>query len=160
MRRNAGRAAAPIHLSTHALCLAAGVSRGVLRLYEREGLLPSPVRSAAGYRQYPADEVLRLQAIRGLKELGFTLKEIALLLGEREAQAIDTARLQALAQAQLSAIDARITRLQLVRSYVATVASGDLSAIDDPECQFLLDFLGASATTAGTRPLHHTAPKE
>ena len=137
-------------LSTQALCQAAGVSRGVLRLYEREGLVPPPVRSAAGYRQYPADEVLRLQAIRGLKELGLTLKEIALLLNEREALALDADRLQALAQAQLAAIDLRIARLHVLRKHVAAVSEGDRSAIDAPECHFLLDFLdgGAAAVHA------------
>ena len=155
----------PIHLSTQALCDAAGVSRGVLRLYEREGLVPPPVRSAAGYRQYPAEEVLRLQAIRGLKELGFTLKEIALLLGEREAQTMDAARLQAMAQAQLIAIDTRIARLQMVRQHVATAASGDMSAIDDPECHFLMEFLSggspaASSSPAPTHPHNQTAAKE
>ncbi|MDH4425369.1 MAG: MerR family transcriptional regulator [Acidovorax sp.] len=132
-------------LSTQTLCQAAGVSRGVLRLYEREGLVPPPARSAAGYRQYPAEEVLRLQAIRGLKELGLTLKEIALLLNEREALAIDTDRLQALAQAQLAAIDTRIARLHMLRKHVAAVSEGDRSAIDDPECHFLLEFLGGGA---------------
>lgn len=135
-------------MSTSVLCEAAGVSRGVLRLYEREGLVPSPLRSAAGYRQYPADTVMRLQAIRGLKELGFTLKEIAMLLGEREALAMHPPRLRALAQEQLAAIDTRIARLQMVRTHVAAVASGDLSAIDDPECHFLLEFLGGSAAAA------------
>ncbi|WP_306554161.1 MerR family transcriptional regulator [Acidovorax sp.] len=166
MAARAQRAPGPLHLSTQALCEAAGVSRGVLRLYEREGLVPPPVRSAAGYRQYPADEVLRLQAIRGLKELGFTLKEIALLLGEREAQTMDAARLQAMAQAQLIAIDTRIARLQMVRQHVATAASGDMSAIDDPECHFLMEFLSggpatAPATSAAPKHPHNlTSPKE
>ncbi len=133
-------------LSTQALCQTAGVSRGLLRLYEREGLVPPPARNAAGYRQYPADEVLRLQAIRGLKELGLTLKEIALLLNEREALALDADRLQALAQAQLAAIDLRIARLQVLRKHVAAVSEGDRSAIDDPECHSLLDFLDGGAT--------------
>lgn len=157
MAARAQRAPGPLHLSTQALCEAAGVSRGVLRLYEREGLVPPPVRSAAGYRQYPADEVLRLQAIRGLKELGFTLKEIALLLGEREAQTMDAARLQAMAQAQLIAIDTRIARLQMVRQHVATAASGDMSAIDDPECHFLMEFLSGGPATA--TPATSAAPK-
>ena len=68
-RRGALVRQAAAHLSTSALCEAAGVSRGVLRLYEREGLVPPPERSAAGYRQYPAGTVMQLQAIRGLKEL-------------------------------------------------------------------------------------------
>ena len=37
------------------------VTRGMLRLYEREGLLAVPPRSAAGYRHYPADTAERLE---------------------------------------------------------------------------------------------------
>ena len=85
-------------LSTQAPCQAAGVARGVLRLYEREAL------------------------------------------------ALDADRLQALAQAQLAAIDLRIARLHVLRKHVAAVSEGDRSAIDDPECHLPLDLLDGSAT--------------
>lgn len=158
-RTGAGPADAA-HLSTGALCDAAGVSRGMLRLYEREGLLPEPPRTAARYRQYPASEVQRLLAIRSLKELGFTLRDIALLLAERDSGPLDAQRLQGLAQAQLVAIDARIARLQLVRGYVAAVAAGDLSAMDDPECRFLHDFLAVGADDDAPSPHSTHRPKD
>jgi DNA-binding transcriptional MerR regulator len=72
MKKTTPSKAAP--LSSGALCQAAGVTRGVLRVYEREGLLGPPPRTAAGYRVYPADSVQRLLAIRQLKEVGFTLR--------------------------------------------------------------------------------------
>jgi MerR family transcriptional regulator, copper efflux regulator len=137
-------------MTTAALCAAAQVTRGTLRLYESQGLIPPPKRSPAGYRHYPAGEVLRLQAIRHLKEIGFTLKEIALLLDEREQGDLDPARVRELAQAQVLEIDARIARLQMVRQYVAMVAGGDTELIDDPDCNFLLDFMAAGQ---GTLPL-------
>jgi MerR family transcriptional regulator, copper efflux regulator len=130
-------------MTTAALCAAAQVTRGTLRLYESQGLIPPPKRSAAGYRHYPASEVLRLQAIRHLKEIGFTLKEIALLLDEREQGDLDPQRVRELARVQLLDIDARVARLQTVRRYVAMVADGDTDLIDDPDCNFLLDFLAA-----------------
>ena len=132
-------------LTTARLCAATSATRVMLRLYEAEGLLAPPARSAAGYRHYPADSVDRVQAIRLLKELGFTLREIALLLSERDEGAVDAARMQALAATQLAAIDARMARLALVRRYVAAVAAGDLSLLqDDAECQFLVDFMAAA----------------
>lgn len=51
----------------------AGVATDTVRYYEREGLLERPPRTAAGYRQYSADAVVRLQFIRQTKELGFSL---------------------------------------------------------------------------------------
>jgi DNA-binding transcriptional MerR regulator len=128
-------------LTTSALCKRAQVTRGQLRVYEREGLIAPPRRTPAGYRDYPQDTALRLQAIRALKELGFTLAEIRLLLAEGEAGTMRPPRLQALAQAQLRQIDERLARLQFIRGYIAAVAAGDFSVYDDPECAFLARFL-------------------
>lgn len=137
-------------LTTTALCRAAGVTRGMLRLYEREGLLAAPPRSASGYRHYPADTSERLLAIRHLKELGFGLKEIALLLSERDALRMDPARLRTLAAQQVQRIDERMQRLRVVREYVNAVAEGDMALLSDPECGFLMRFLGAAETLAPT----------
>ena len=139
-------------LSTAALCAAAGVTRGTLRLYEQEGLLMAPPRRANGYRCYATSEVQRLHAIRAFKELGFTLREIALLLEEREAARLGPERLQSLAAAQLRQIDQRIARLGLVRRYLAAVAVGDYSALNDPECRFLHEFLSLQAEPASAPP--------
>jgi len=135
-------------LTTHQLCHAAQVSRGVLRLYEREGLLPAPPRTRAGYRSYPPSDVERLTAIRQLKEVGFTLREIALLLSARAQGDLDADRLRELAGDQLAVIDARVARLTLVRHYVAAVASGNAQQITDPDCRFLFEFLSVDRRAA------------
>lgn len=131
-------------LTTAALCRTAQVTRGMLRVYERDGLIEPPARTQAGYRDYPADTVARLLAVKQLKEIGFTLKEIALLLSERDTGPFDDAQLVQLARAQLRQIDERMARLQVVRGYVQQVADGNAALIDDPECSFLLRFLSAS----------------
>jgi MerR family transcriptional regulator, copper efflux regulator len=142
-------AAAP--LTTSALCQRSGVTRGMLRIYEREGLLPPPARLQSGYRNYAADTPARLEAIRQLKEVGFTLREIALLLAESDHGGLTPARLRKLAREQLTAIDQRIARLQVVRDHVAAVAAGNLAALDDPACDFLINFLAAGAAPAAPR---------
>lgn len=135
-------------LRTTELCRVAGVTRGQLRIYERDGLLEMPPRSASGYRGWPADTPGRLLAIRHLKEVGFTLREIAMLLAERDLGRMSAARLQGMAREQLAAIDARIARLQVVRDYVAAVAQGRRDVLDDPDCRFLTRFLLADAAPA------------
>jgi MerR family transcriptional regulator, copper efflux regulator len=145
-------------LNTSALCQAAGVTRGMLRLYETEGVIAAPGRTPAGYRAYPADTVARLLAVRQLKEIGFTLREIALLLAEHDDGEIDAARLQELAREQLVAIDLRIARLEVVRGYVAQVAAGDAALINDPECSFLVAFLQAAATRKPARGVDRQMP--
>lgn len=136
-------ASPPAALTTARLCTAAAVTRGTLRLYETQGLLPPPRRSASGYRHYPADTVERLQAIRLLKELGLPLREIALVLAVHDGGPVDAASLQAMARAQLAQIDARLARLQLLREVLVDVADGRMDRITDPECRFLIDFLAA-----------------
>lgn len=160
MARHPSTAAAPATaFRTTALCRLAAVTRGQLRVYEREGLLQAPPRSASGYRAWPADTPARLRAIGQLKEVGFTLHEIALLLAERDLGTMSTARLRRLAREQVVAIDARIARLQVVREYVAAVAEGDRSVLDDPECGFLVRFLAADAPTAKPTPAAPSAPR-
>jgi MerR family copper efflux transcriptional regulator len=71
------------------LAAAARVNVETIRYYEREGILPEPPRSAAGYRQYDETDQWRLAFIRRGKGLGFTLKEIAELLGAGEDRSVD-----------------------------------------------------------------------
>ena len=96
----------------------------MLRLYEREGLIRPPQRSGAGYRHYADDTVDRVHAIRLLKDLGLTLREIALLLSESDADTLDTAHVQALAAAQLQQIDERFDDGDLSTGMFRTTSDG------------------------------------
>ncbi len=57
-----------------------GVPVDTLRYYEKQGLIPEPPRSPAGYRDYPADTLHFLNFIRSAKAVGFSLKECRALL--------------------------------------------------------------------------------
>lgn len=83
----------------------AGLSVDTLRYYEREGLLPSPRRTASSYRLYDEATISRLRFINRAKVLGFTLAEIRELLqlndggGERNSvRAIALARVEEIAR--------------------------------------------------------------
>ncbi len=129
--------------TTSALCKAAHVTRGQLRLYEEAGLIAPQSRTEAGYRQFGPDTLDRLKAIGHLKELGFTLADIALLLSERDQGALDEPAMQRLAADLLAKIDERIAGLQVIRSYVAPVAVGDMSVLQDEDCHFVVEFMTA-----------------
>ncbi|UAL48780.1 Hg(II)-responsive transcriptional regulator [Sutcliffiella horikoshii] len=58
-----------------------GVNKETIRYYERLGLLSEPFRTKAGYRIYPEEFINRLQFIKRMQELGFSLSEIDKLLG-------------------------------------------------------------------------------
>ena len=86
-----------------------------VRYYEREGLIPPPVRRASGYRDYLDVDVDRLRFMRRAKGLGFTLHEIRDLLSLTAIAGDDMATLKAHAQAKLHDVDNRIEALNRVR---------------------------------------------
>lgn len=63
----------------------AQVNVQTIRFYERQGLLPRPMRSEAGYRCYESKDLERVIFIKRNQELGFTLTEIQQLFELHEA---------------------------------------------------------------------------
>lgn len=57
------------------------VNKETIRYYERLGLILEPSRTESGYRIYTEQTVDRLNFIKRIQELGFTLNEIDKLLG-------------------------------------------------------------------------------
>jgi MerR HTH family regulatory protein len=52
------------------------LSIDAIRFYERRALLPKPDRTEGRFRLYTEDDLLRLQFIREMQSLGFSLNEI------------------------------------------------------------------------------------
>jgi DNA-binding transcriptional MerR regulator len=95
------------------LAAAEGVSVETIRFYQRRGLLPQPERRGSGYREYSEADRWRLVFIRRARQFGFTLGEIAELLGPAQAQS--TEEIAAAAQAKLTAIDEQVRELMQQR---------------------------------------------
>ena len=95
------------------LAAAEGVSVETIRFYQRRGLLPQPERRGTGYREYSEADRWRLVFIRRARQFGFTLGEIAELLGPAQAQS--TEEIAAAAQAKLTAIDEQVRELMQQR---------------------------------------------
>ncbi|WP_214807394.1 MULTISPECIES: Hg(II)-responsive transcriptional regulator [unclassified Exiguobacterium] len=58
-----------------------GVNKETIRYYERKKLLQKPTKNSSGYRIYSKDTVKRVDFIKRMQELGFSLSEIDRLLG-------------------------------------------------------------------------------
>ena len=56
------------------------VKTDTIRFYEKIGLLPKPLQTQSGYRQYVSEDLKRLRFIIRAKEMGFTLAEVKGLL--------------------------------------------------------------------------------
>ncbi|MGW3044523.1 MerR family transcriptional regulator [Kitasatospora sp. NPDC001159] len=103
----------------------AGVTVRTLHYYDRSGLLSPSERSPAGYRLYNAADLARLQQVLFYRELGFPLEEIADILADPQATALDhllarrdalteqIARLQKLVDVAERAIEVQRTGIEL-----------------------------------------------
>lgn len=92
-----------------------GVNLETIRYYEREGLLPKPPRTTAGYRMFPKDTTRRLRFIKRAQELGFSLKEIRELLSLRAKPGAKRADMRTLTAAKITDIDQRIRTLEAMK---------------------------------------------
>ena len=128
-------------LSPAQLIALTGTSRGILRVYERLGLIEAAERSTSGYRRYSNEAVDQLRAIRTAKELGFTLAEISEMLGIG-APGMSKVQVRALARKRVDLLDLRIAQLTALRDGFAEFAD-DPSRAFDPECDLLLGFVAA-----------------
>ncbi|MGY2744439.1 helix-turn-helix domain-containing protein [Arthrobacter sp. UYCu723] len=58
-----------------------GLSLRTIRHYDEVGLLPATARTGGGFRVYTEDDFERLMVIKQMKPLGFSLEEMADILG-------------------------------------------------------------------------------
>lgn len=98
-----------------AVARALDVGIQTLHYYEREGLIPAPPRSAAGYRIYPPELVERLRFIRKAQAFGLPLGEIREVLEMAEQGTCPCGHVQAVFEQKLAEVDRRLRELQEFR---------------------------------------------
>ena len=101
-----------------------------IRYYERRGLIRDPPRTDAGYRQYSAADLWRLQFIARAKRLGFTLADIASLVGPDSLSTADA--VLHMARTKIHALDERQRELADTRARLERLIDicGDPSSED------------------------------
>ena len=113
------------------LARSAQVNVQTIRFYERQGLLPRPARTAAGYRSYEARDLERVIFIKRNQELGFTLGEIQPLFEIHERmmglsrsprrKSDEVQAILAMGRERLQTINAKIRTLHDMRRNLAAV---------------------------------------
>ena len=83
-----------------------------IRYYEQIGLLPAPVRNAAGYRLYKKSHQRQLTFIRRGRDLGFSLDDIGSMLALTENKESSCCEVSRLSRQHLVTIQAKANRLQ------------------------------------------------
>ncbi len=94
------------------LAQTAGVSVDTLRFYEKQGLLPAPVRASNGYRHYNESHLARLRFVRSAQALGFTLTQIGEILPQMAQGKFGRAEIEQRLHAKIAEIDAQMLALQ------------------------------------------------
>lgn len=126
-----------------------------IRFWCDAGILPPTERSAAGYRQFDAAAVARLDLVRTLRELGLGLDDIRQVL-RGDATVAELARLHA------QALDAQIRVLRVRRAVLRALAArggdieeakqmNDLARLSAQERQEIIDDF-IERTFAGVAP--------
>ena len=130
---------------------ATGVSAKMIRHYEAVGLLPSPRRTDAGYRQYEPTEVHTLRFIRHARDLGFSIHAIGELVGLWQNRRRPSREVKALALTHIQQLEQKAQELLAMKAsleHLVQCCHGD----DRPECP-ILETLAAEDTrsTSGAR---------
>lgn len=105
----------PKMLAIGDLARATGVKITTIRFYETIGLMPQPVRTAAGRRAYDESHRRRLTFIRHARDLGFEVDAIRELLALSDRPEQSCARVDAIARQHLADVEDRIARLGVLR---------------------------------------------
>lgn len=113
-----------------------GVSAKMIRYYETQQLLPPSTRTQANYRVYQTRDLHVLRFIKSARDLGFSIKQITLLVSLWQDQQRNSAEVKKLALEHIEEMDSRIRSLQQMRDQLhqlATLCHGD----SKPECPIL-----------------------
>lgn len=118
-----------------------GVSAKMVRHYESLGLLGTVHRTDNGYRQYTAADIHTLQFIRRGRDLGFSMAEIAELVGLWRDRSRTSAAVHRIARRHLDDLEHRIAALLAMQRSLQDLlrhCQGD----QRPDCPILDDLAG------------------
>ena len=138
-----------------------GVSTDTLRHYERKGLLPGVMRSAAGYRRYSAATVERVMLIQRALVVGFSLAELQRVLGIRDGGGAPCRQVRTLVGQRFEELNGRIAQLLALRDELGLLMSEwdkRLLKTADGERAHLLDTLGEATAIEGNRRTRYSRP--
>lgn len=117
---------------------ASGVSAKMIRHYEQIGLIPPANRTFTNYRIYSPEDVYTLQFIKRARTLGFSMKQIAVLLSLWQDKDRSSAEAKRLVLEHVAELEAKIRDMQAMSNTLKTLAEhchGD----HRPDCPILED---------------------
>ncbi|WP_049629723.1 Cu(I)-responsive transcriptional regulator [Cellvibrio sp. pealriver] len=113
-----------------------GLSTKMIRHYESLGLVSPTDRTYANYRVYQTRDIHLLRFIKSARELGFSMKQIAVLTSLWQNSGRSSAEVKKLALEHIQEMDERIQSLQQMRNALNDLA-GRCHGDDKPDCPIL-----------------------
>ncbi|WP_027079910.1 Cu(I)-responsive transcriptional regulator [Luteimonas mephitis] len=120
-----------------------GVTAKMIRHYESIGLIPEAARTAAGYRLYSDEDVHRLRFVKRARALGFSMKQIGILLALWSDRSRASAEVKSLALEHAQDLGTRIAEMQAMQRTLEELARR-CHGNQRPDCP-ILDDLGGDA---------------
>lgn len=113
-----------------------GLTPRMIRHYEKIGLLPGTLRTAAGYRIFDEQDVHTLRFIQRARSLGFSIEQIGQLLALWQDRERSSAVVKQLARQHLLELEEKIAGLQAMHDSLSELASCCLGD-ERPDCPIL-----------------------
>ncbi|MBI1942354.1 MAG: Cd(II)/Pb(II)-responsive transcriptional regulator [Betaproteobacteria bacterium] len=122
-----------------------------VRYYEKAGLLPAPRRTPGNYRSYGPHHAERLAFIRRCRSLDMSLPEIRTLLAALVRPAADCGEVNALLDAHIAHVAARVAELERLKSELDAIRAHCSGARPLDECGILQSLAQPAARRARAR---------
>jgi MerR family transcriptional regulator, thiopeptide resistance regulator len=119
----------PFALKVGDLAKQTGVSVRTLHYYDEIGLLSPSDRTALGYRLYSKDDIVRLQQIVSLKQIGFSLEEIRDCLAQHNRSFAEIVQMHASKLRQQIELSQKL--LERLEAIAQTANSVEVVSVDD-----------------------------
>lgn len=123
------------NLTIGAFARAAEVSVETIRFYQRKRLLPEPDKPQGSIRRYGSADVSRVQFAKSAQRLGFSLDEIAELLGLDDGTHCEEARAQA--ERKLVDVRARLADLRRIETVLTELVAQCSAASGRVRCPLI-----------------------
>ena len=136
---------------------AAGVSPKMIRHYEQTGLLPPAERSDSGYRLYSEREISVLRFIRQSRRLGFSMPQIADLMGQWGDDHRNSRQVKTIAQRHLADLEEKLREIAEMKAGLEALVHA--CAGDDHAHCAILDNLAAESPQAPRHTARFVKPR-
>ncbi|MFT3804548.1 MAG: Cd(II)/Pb(II)-responsive transcriptional regulator [Burkholderiaceae bacterium] len=136
------------------LASAAGTNVETVRYYEKAGLLPEPGRSTGNFRQYTSAHLERLRFIRNCRALNMSHDEIRELLRLADHPGDGCDAVNALLDAHIEHVDARIRELAALREQLRELRDRCAGGSTTGNCAILHELAVMETEAPSGRPTH------